>query len=819
MFRKSIFIVLLLVSLGVNAQKEVFKNEEVTVSVLKEKTWVFETWDKTTMYLLEGEKRAALIDTGTRCADLDKIVRSITGKPLDVIVTHAHPDHAGCVEYFDKIWLHPADTVLYFRGMDKYKGEISFMEEGKVFDLGGRKLEVVHMPGHTPGSVVLLDRANGDCYSGDAFGSGEVWLQCVPMLPIATFNRSCSRMEKLMKEEGISRIWCGHYPYLKTYLPLSYIQTMIVLSQRLADGDQDGFKAYVNPGNPQPATTRSLSDGPCKIVYDAANIVVKRKHIDPHHAISLARISEGETSAYLYRDTCTQVDGRFPGFSPFFMVYPDKPCDAVQAEALVREMGMDSILHAFSASVCVMNPVGQDYDAVKDLEAFRKFFNRMRVMSNLKVIGIGRGATFVNGAIAPNAGGVAGIVTIGGKAGRLVQEASPVPVYVSGKGSKQVAAVYACQNRTVKTKEDGDLTFYTNPEEELVQVVVSRDAKASLKENFLNAWIHVLSKNYRFNNYKHTWYMGGTPEQYGTYELEPYVMPEAYGITRRVVELDLLGTGNFLWYEYHPETTLKAPKGSVPLLLLLHGNQNDPRTQAETSGFVELCAEEDFVVVEMEWQGSKNYARMGMDGIEQVVYHLLKTYPQLDASRIYTEGLSAGSATSTALGIRKSYLFAAVGGFSAGVLPGAYRFDCNQESLQNEALQKRDVVEMPYFSATGTNDVVVPFLNRDNWQKNAFFAAWQVYQTMNGMPVVERPDFGKDATFGMALEDRETIQTNKGISMETGVLRKNGVPLIKLVAVNDYGHWNFKPAARMMWDYFMQFSRDPKTKKLVYHGK
>ena len=55
---------------------------------------------------------------------------------------------------------------------------------------------------------------------------------------------------------------------------------------------------------------------------------------------------------------------------------------------------------------------------------------------------------------------------------------------------------------------------------------------------------------------------------------------------------------------------------------------------------------------QLEWQGSKDYARMGMDGSEQVVYYLLKTYPQLDASRVYTEGLSAGSATSTEMCIR-----------------------------------------------------------------------------------------------------------------------------------------------------------------------
>lgn len=534
------------------------------------------------------------------------------------------------------------------------------------------------------------------------------------------------------------------------------------------------------------------------------------------HAFSLFPFPGLKQEAFIYRDTCRQVDGRFPGFSPFFLVYPDKSCDASGAAALLEEMGMQDYLHKYSATVCVMNPVNSRYDAEADGNAFKEFVSRMRVISNLKVVGLGEGATFVNRVVARLAEPVAGIATIGGKPLKGKPGEVPVPAYVAGSGSRQVAAAYIRQNKAEETGERGNLSFYANREEPLQQVVVSRQRKASLKELFKEAWDNLLSKNYRFNNYQHTWYTGCTFGQHGPYELEPYIMPEEWGVTRRVIQKNLLGTGTCLWYEYHPEATLKAKKGTVPLLLLLHGNNNDPRTQAETSGFIELCAEKNFVVAELEWQGN-GYAYMGMDGIEQVVYDLLATYPQLDASRVYAEGLSAGSATATGLGIRKSHVFAAVGGFSAGVLPGGYRFGYSKEALLNEALQKRGAVEMPYFSITGTDDDVVPFLNKDNWRENSFFCAWQVYQTMNGLPVVQQPDFNADATFGIALENRETIETNKGIFMETGVLTKEGVPLIRLVAVNDYGHWNFKPAARMMWDYFMQFSRDPETKKLVYH--
>ena len=155
---------------------------------------------------------------------------------------------------------------------------------------------------------------------------------------------------------------------------------------------------------------------------------------------------------------------------------------------------MDSILHKFSASVCVMNPLNNTYDMEKDLEAFRTFFKRMRIANNLKVIGIGQGATFVNKAIAPNAEAVAGIVTIGGKSGKYKSDSCPVPVFMAGSGSKQVANAYVKLNKAVKTAEKEGLTFYTNSDEDLLQVVVSSNVDAFLCLFDKNGLIKELSK-------------------------------------------------------------------------------------------------------------------------------------------------------------------------------------------------------------------------------------------------------------------------------------------------------------------------------------
>ena len=290
-----------------------------------------------------------------------------------------------------------------------------------------------------------------------------------------------------------------------------------------------------------------------------------------------------EQEVYITRDTCKSVEGRFPGFSPFFVIYPDKPCDASEAAALTDELGIASYAHTYSGTVCVMNPLGKEYDAVKDLEAYKNFLNKMRVFTNLKIIGIGKGATFVNRTIAGHAGAVAGIVSLNGRPAKTAEGAAPVPAFIAGTHSRQVAAAYILQNQAEPVRKEDGLACYANRQEPLQQVVVSANKYISLKEAFAEAWKTLLCKNYRFNNYEHTWYTGAQFDQYGTYELEPYIMPEDWGITRRVMKKDLIGTGDFLWYEFHPEATLKAEKASVPLLLLLHGNNNDPRTQAETT--------------------------------------------------------------------------------------------------------------------------------------------------------------------------------------------------------------------------------------------
>ena len=264
------FIYLMLV-IQVTAAQELFKNEELTISKLEDKTWVVETNDLTTMYILEGDNQAMLIDTGTKCKSLDKIVREITQKPLTVVLTHNHRDHAGNIHYFEQVYMHPSDTTVAVN--IQFEGEYKWMADGDVFDLGGRKIEVYLMPGHTPGSVVFVDKSINAAFTGDAFGSGQVWLQLRPHVPMSEYYASCVRMEKIMNEHNISKLYVGHYPHVKRPMDLSYLIDMKTLAKEISEGNFSEAKDYPNMGLDISCENPKLAaNGQSMIVFDPENI-------------------------------------------------------------------------------------------------------------------------------------------------------------------------------------------------------------------------------------------------------------------------------------------------------------------------------------------------------------------------------------------------------------------------------------------------------------------------------------------------------------------------------------------------------------------
>ncbi|MCU4163476.1 MBL fold metallo-hydrolase [Carboxylicivirga caseinilyticus] len=267
-----LLIAILMYSSAIKAQKQVFANDELTITQLEDKMWVIETVDNTTMYIIEGDEKAMLIDTGTDCHNLQEVVKKITDKPLYVVITHIHVDHAGNIFDFEDIYFHQADEVLIDRLREPYKGRIHYVKDGDVFDLGNKEIEVKHMPGHTPGSIVLLDYQTGNCYSGDAFGSGQVWCQLWPFSSMHTYEKSCRTMHKLMNN-GITKVYCGHYPHIKRAFDKSYIEDMSQLAAMIRKGTQPEPKPHpfiipvIGAAKPMMSTYKTAT-----IVYDPEHV-------------------------------------------------------------------------------------------------------------------------------------------------------------------------------------------------------------------------------------------------------------------------------------------------------------------------------------------------------------------------------------------------------------------------------------------------------------------------------------------------------------------------------------------------------------------
>ena len=142
-------------------------------------------------YLIEGENRALLIDGLTGIGSLKAFVRELTDLPVTVVLTHGHGDHIGAAFEYGECYIHPEDIdLLYDHGDDDRRRDFASgggarpvdpkdvipscpmktlpVYDGDLFDLGGVQLEVIHVPGHTKGTIVLLDRARKIVYSGDA---------------------------------------------------------------------------------------------------------------------------------------------------------------------------------------------------------------------------------------------------------------------------------------------------------------------------------------------------------------------------------------------------------------------------------------------------------------------------------------------------------------------------------------------------------------------------------------------------------------------------------------------------------------------------
>ena len=176
-------------------------------------------------YLIVGTKQALMFDTGIGLVPIRPVAEQLTTLPIEVLNSHTHYDHVGGNAEFDRIL---AMDTPYTRANEQgfphadLAGEVApesfchgapkdadtaafhtrawkpsrVVADGDTVDLGGRVLEIIHTPGHTPDALALLDRAHGLLWTGDTYYDATIWLY-VPETDLDAYERSIARLAAL----------------------------------------------------------------------------------------------------------------------------------------------------------------------------------------------------------------------------------------------------------------------------------------------------------------------------------------------------------------------------------------------------------------------------------------------------------------------------------------------------------------------------------------------------------------------------------------------------------------------------------------------
>lgn len=199
---------------------------------IADNTWQISGCIGEKMYLILGEKSAVLFDTGTGVGDLRAVVKQITDLPLMVVNSHFHTDHTGGNGQFDKTYISAEDYALFERTYkdDSYKYGIAQMsgleladiepflqtvpktpqklDIEKSIDLGNRTLEIVPTPGHTAGSISLIDKNNKLAFIGDFVIPGGCWVFLKESSPLSVYEQALGCFADMI-DDGYA-VWTGH---------------------------------------------------------------------------------------------------------------------------------------------------------------------------------------------------------------------------------------------------------------------------------------------------------------------------------------------------------------------------------------------------------------------------------------------------------------------------------------------------------------------------------------------------------------------------------------------------------------------------------
>lgn len=224
---------------------------------IDERTWRYEDGG-VRFFLLAGAERALLLDSGMTVHNARELARQLTDLPLSLFNTHCDIDHVGSNDEFDEVWVSPMELVHPKAPHDSRR--VRPVWDGDVIDLGGRELEAIALPGHTPGSTALLDRASGMLFSGDPIQRDGRIFMFGPMRSLAAYIHSLRRLS--LRKAEISSIWPCH---ATCPVDVDTIDELIAGAEAIERGEAS-FTVDEVHGNP----VRACDGGPSILLCDPA---------------------------------------------------------------------------------------------------------------------------------------------------------------------------------------------------------------------------------------------------------------------------------------------------------------------------------------------------------------------------------------------------------------------------------------------------------------------------------------------------------------------------------------------------------------------
>ena len=207
-----------------------------TIDSIGEDTFMiseYRHWEETHAYLLNGSERSLLIDTGLGIENIYEEVIRLTDKPVTAVATHIHWDHIGGHRYFPDFYVQEEEVSWLSGGFPlpveqvrKSVAERCDLPEGfsvetyeifqgrparvlkddEIIDIGGRSVNVLHTPGHSPGHMCFFEKERGWLFAGDLVYKGTLFAY-YPSTDPQAYRTSLERVSAL----PVTRVFPGHH--------------------------------------------------------------------------------------------------------------------------------------------------------------------------------------------------------------------------------------------------------------------------------------------------------------------------------------------------------------------------------------------------------------------------------------------------------------------------------------------------------------------------------------------------------------------------------------------------------------------------------